>query len=399
MNILRAVGALALLLVPTDFADHPESLAPPPPIREPLRVLRGTIGRNATLARILESSLPPASVHLLVEAAKPAYNLARLSVGRPFGLALTKSGLLASFTYGIDELRTLRVTRRGEALHAEVVTRDYETRVDRVAGTISSSLFAAIGGAGEQDQLALDLAEVFAWDVDFNTEIQKGDSFQVAVEKLTADGSFLRYGRILAAEFTRGTRVLKAVRYEGAGSEGFYAPDGSPLRKAFLRSPLQFTRISSGFTRSRFHPILGHYTAHLGIDYAAPVGTPVRASADGVVVLAGWSGGYGKTVRLRHTNGFETLYGHLSRIDVRSGQRVSQGSLVGAVGSTGLSTGPHLDYRMIRNGAYVNPLTIQLPPAEPIPAQERAAFELRRDARLGLLAGTGSTFAALAVAP
>lgn len=393
------LGALALLLLPTDFAAHMEALAPPPPIREPLRILRGTIGRNATLARLLESSLPPAGVHLLVEAAKPAYNLARLSVGRPFGLAVTKSGILASFTYGIDELRTLRVTRRGDSLHAEVVTRAHETRVDRVGGTITSSLFAAIGEAGEQDQLALDLADVFAWDVDFNTEIQKGDSFRVAVEKLTADGTFLRYGRILAAEFTRGSRVLKAVRYEGAAGEGFYAPDGSPLRKAFLRSPLQFTRISSGFTRSRFHPILGHYTAHLGIDYAAPVGTPVRASADGVVLLAGWSGGYGKTVRLRHTNGFETLYGHLSRIDVRAGQRVSQGSLVGAVGTTGLSTGPHLDYRMIRNGTYVNPLTIQLPPAEPVPAVERASFESRRDERLALLDGPHTAPNALVAAP
>lgn len=392
------LGALVLLLLPTDFAAL-ESLAPPAPIREPLQVLRGTIGRNATLARLLESSLPPASVHLLVEAAKPAYNLARLSVGRPFGLAVTKNGLLASFTYGIDELRTLRVTRRGESLHAEVVTRNYETRVERVTGTISSSLFAAIGEAKEQDQLALDLADVFAWDVDFNTEIQKGDSFQVAVEKLTADGTFLRYGRILAAEFTRGNRVLKAVRYEGTAGEGFYAPDGSPLRKAFLRSPLQFTRISSGFTHSRFHPILGQYTAHLGIDYAAPVGTPVRASADGVVALAGWSGGYGKTVRLRHTNGFETLYGHLSRIDVRAGQRVTQGALVGAVGTTGLSTGPHLDYRMIRNGTYVNPLTIQLPPAEPVPSVERAAFEARRDERLALLAGPNTAPNAVAVAP
>jgi murein DD-endopeptidase MepM/ murein hydrolase activator NlpD len=309
-----------------------------------------------------------------VAAARPVHDLARISVGRPFGVALGPDGLVRAFTYGIDELRTLRVVRRGEDLHADVLTRTYETRTEVVSGTIVTSLFGAIEASGEEDQLALDLADVYAWDVDFNTEVQRGDVFRVVVEKLSLDGAFARYGRILAAELVRGDRVLRAFRHEGTGGGGYYDAEGRPLRKAFLRSPLRFTRISSRFSRSRLHPVLQVRRAHLGVDYAAPVGTPVSAAADGLVTTAGWLGGYGRTVRIRHANGYETLYGHLSRIDVRAGQRVAQGTRVGAVGSTGLSTGPHLDYRMSRDGRFVDPLRLEAPPAEPIPAGERAAF-------------------------
>ena len=187
-------------------------------------------------------------------------------------MALGPDGLMRAFTYGIDELRTLRVVRDGEGLRAEVLARQYETRVATVAGTIDSSLFGAIEDAGEDDQLALDLADIYAWDVDFNTEIQRGDSFRVAVEKLSLDGAFARYGRILAAEFVRGDRVLRAFRHEGAVGAGYYDAEGRPLRKAFLRSPLRFTRISSRFSRSRLHPVLHVRRAHLGVDFAAPVG-------------------------------------------------------------------------------------------------------------------------------
>lgn len=362
-----------------------EAAAAAAPERPPLTVLRGTIARNATLASLLGPTLAPAGVQRLVDAAGPVYDLARLSVGHPFGVALGPDGLVAAFTYGIDELRTLRVTRRGDDLEAEVLTRSYQTRTATLGGAVRSSLFAAVTEAGEQDQLALDIADIFAWDVDFHTEIQKGDSFRVAVEKLYLDGRFVRYGRILSAELVRGSRVLRAVRFEGSRGAGYYAPDATPLRRAFLRSPLQFSRISSRFSRARFHPILRQFTAHLGIDYAAPAGTPVLATGNGVVSLAGWTDGFGNTVRLRHANGFETLYGHLSRMDVRPGQRLSQGDTIGAVGSTGLSTGPHLDYRMALGGAFVNPLRVQLPPAEPIPDDERAAFGETRKLALALL--------------
>lgn len=385
-RLLAAALFLTLLLLPTHLPRWMDSLGARPAAAEPaLRAFRGTVTPRTTLARSLAGTLSPTAIHDLVQAARPAYDLARLSVGQPFAVLQDSEGLLRAFTYGIDELRTLRVTRRGDDLRAEVVSRHYDTEVATVEATITSSLFNAVGAAGEEDQLALDLADIFAWDVDFNTEIQKGDSFRVAVEKQSLDGRFSRYGQILSAEFVRGSRVLRAVRFESARGPGYYAPDGTPLRKAFLRSPLKFTMITSRFTAARFHPILNVTRPHYGVDYAAPVGTPVMASADGVVTLAGWQDGYGKTVKLRHANGFETLYGHLSRIAVGPGQRVRQGTAVGAVGMTGLATGPHLDYRMMRNGGFVDPLRIQSPPAEPIPDGERQEFDVVRAERMALL--------------
>jgi murein DD-endopeptidase MepM/ murein hydrolase activator NlpD len=386
MKRLTALAVLLLVLLPARLARWGDSGRGEGDDRD-LTVVRGTISRNDTLASALEGLLSPAGVYHLVEAARPIHDLARLTVGRPFGLALGPDGLLRAFTYGIDDLRLLRVVRRGDQLTADLVTRDYDTRTAVVSGRIESSLFVAVEEVGERDQLALDLADIFAWDVDFNTEIRRGDSFRVAVEKQSLGGELVRYGRILAAEFRRGDRVLRALRHEGPSGVGYYDPDGRPLRKAFLRSPLRFTRISSRFSLSRLHPILHVRRAHLGVDYAAPAGTPVSAAADGVVVFTGWQGGYGRTVRLRHANGFETLYGHLSRITVRRGQRVAQGDRVGAVGSSGLATGPHLDYRMRRDGRFVDPLRIQSPPAAPLDDAERAVFDARKGPLLALLEG------------
>jgi murein DD-endopeptidase MepM/ murein hydrolase activator NlpD len=389
MKSLTALAALLLVLLPTRLPRWLDTVPTPAAADAPLTVLRGTFGRNDTLASALDGVLSPAGVERLVEAARPVHDLARVAVGHSFGVALTAEGLLHAFTYGIDELRTLRVVARDDGMKAELVTREYAVRRAAVAGAITSSLFEAVADAGEADQLALDLADVFAWDVDFNTEIQRGDSFRVAVEKLTLDGGFRRYGRILAAELVRGDRVLRAFRHEGSGGAGYYDAEGRPLRKAFLRSPLRFTRISSRFNRSRLHPVLRVRRAHLGVDYAAPTGTPVSAAADGTVTTAGWLGGYGRTVRIRHANGYETLYGHLSRIDVRRGQRVSQGDRIGAVGATGLATGPHLDYRMTRDGRFVDPLRLESPPAEPIPDAERSEFEAVVREGIALLARAG----------
>ena len=397
---LRLLAALAVLLLPIRSPLHVSydaasivplpalALPPLPPARtvqSSLKVMSGTIARNATLEKVLGTSLDPTRIHYLVQTARPLYDLAQLSVGHPFHVTLGPDGVMAAFSYGIDELRTLHVRRNGDGLEAHLETKSYDTRVETVAGEISSSLFGAVEEAGESDQLAFDLAAIFEWDVDFNTELQPGDAFKVAVEKMYLDGRFARYGRILAARLDRGRRVLRAVRFDGPRRTEYYTPDGVPLRKTFLRSPLKFTRISSRFSHARLHPILNVVRPHLGVDFAAPTGTPVRAAADGVVVSAGSSGGYGKVVRLRHTRGLETLYGHLSRIDVRRGQRVEQGERIGAVGMTGLATGPHLDYRTIRSGAFVNPLTIQPPPAEPVPASARTAFEEVRDRELTLL--------------
>ena len=383
MRLVRASGAVALLLLPIDLPDRMARAFAPTP--SPNRTLHGQVSKNATLASILDNVIGRPRVHDLVETARPVYDLKRLAAGHPYGVSIRPDGQLAGFSYGIDDLKTLRVLRKDGQLRAEIVERHYDVKIDTAAGTVRSSLFGAIEDAGEQDQLALDLSEIFAWDVDFNTELQKGDSFKVSVEKLTLDGRFVRYGRILAAELKTGPRTLQALRYEAQSGPGYYAPSGAPLRKAFLRSPLKFTRISSGFTSARFHPILGRTTAHYGIDYAAPLGTPVNASADGVVTLAGFDQGLGNTVKLRHPNGFETQYGHLSKILARRGDRVTQGTALGLVGSTGLSTGPHLHYIMFRNGGYTNPLKVQLPPAEPIPDQEREDFERVRTVAMRLL--------------
>jgi murein DD-endopeptidase MepM/ murein hydrolase activator NlpD len=374
------VAVSLLLLLPqqlmTTDPPSPLNLKPAPVFAAPvsLTVLRGNVSRNATLEKAVGHVLTPRGVDDLVRVARPLYDLARLSVGNAFDLTVGGEGLLA-FTYVIDELRTLRVHRNGDGLEAQVLTKSYETRVEDAAGTITSSLYGAVEEAGEEPQLAVDLAQIFEWDVDFNTELQRGDSFRVVVEKMYLDDAFARYGPIHSAELVRGTRVLRAVRFDGSGKAEYYTPEGVPLRKTFLRSPLKFNRISSRFSKARFHPILKVFRPHLGVDFAAPSGTPVRAAADGVVLQAGWSGGYGKVVKLRHARGLQTLYGHLSRIAVRPGQRVEQGELIGNVGTTGLSTAPHLDYRTMRDGVFVNPLTIQPPPPEPLSAALRPAFE------------------------
>lgn len=377
--------AIVLALLPCHFASWMDAPPPLPVATSPLKVLEGQIAPNSTLETALRDALSRDAIHRLVATARPVYDLARLSVGRPFVLTLSPDGLLASFSYGIDDLRTLMVHRRGEELQAEVITRSYESRVETATGVINSSLFGAVAEAGEEDQLALDLAAIFEWDVDFNTELQRGDSFRVAVQKLYLDGRFSGYGGIIAAELVRGDRTLQALRFEGPHGMEYFHPDGRPVKKPFLRSPLRFSRISSGFTRARFHPILKRMRPHLGVDFAAPAGTPVRAAANGVVVAAGWEGGYGKVVRLRHPRGLDSLYGHLSRIAVKRGQRVVQGDLIGAVGSTGLSTGPHLDYRIVQRGVFVNPLKLTPPPPEPLPRAMMPAFASVRDQGLAML--------------
>jgi murein DD-endopeptidase MepM/ murein hydrolase activator NlpD len=376
--------AIVLLLLPCHFAQLSDAVPPSLPVPS-LNVLEGRITRNATLETVLRDTLSREAIHRLVESARPVYDLARLSVGRPFVVRTRPDGLLTSFSYAIDDLRTLKVRRQGEALQAQLETRSYESRVETAQGVITSSLFGAVAAAGEEDQLAVDLAAIFEWDVDFNTELQRGDSFRVAVQKLYLDGRFSGYGGIVAAELARGERTLRAVRFEGPQGLEYFHPDGLPVKKPFLRSPLKFSRISSRFTHARLHPILKTVRPHLGVDFAAPMGTPVRAAANGVVVAAGWSGGYGNLVRIRHARGLESLYGHLSRMSVKRGARVVQGDLIGAVGSTGLSTAPHLDYRITQHGAFVNPLKLTPPPPEPLPRDMMPAFTAVRDAGLVLL--------------
>jgi murein DD-endopeptidase MepM/ murein hydrolase activator NlpD len=253
---------------------------------------------------------------------------------------------------------------------------------------------AAIDAAGETIDLTLALADLFSGDIDFNTDLQPGDRFELLVEKQyreqsgieaneNEDEMFAGYGPILAAQFDNDGQRFRAVRFTPEGGEpGYFDERGTSMKRFFLKSPLKFNPIvTSGFSRSRLHPVLHQYRAHLGVDYRAPSGSPVVAVANGTVVAAGTSGGSGRMVHLRHANGFETLYLHLSSIAVKTGSHVRQGDLIGRVGATGLATGPHLDYRLKKNGVFVNPVTAHqaMPPADPIPEGQMPAFAAARD--------------------
>jgi murein DD-endopeptidase MepM/ murein hydrolase activator NlpD len=266
---------------------------------------------------------------------------------------------------------------------AEVVT--VEGTIDREANSLS----AALDRAGERIDLALGLADVFSGEIDFNSGLQPGDRFKLVVERQTRDGKLAGYGPILAAEFMNDGHQLRAVRFtpEG-GSPGYYDDQGRSLKRFFLKSPLKFEpRVTSRFNSSRKHPILGYARAHNGVDYSAGTGAPVVSVAPGVVTLAGWTSGGGRTVKVRHPNGYETEYLHLSALTVRAGSRVGQGDLVGRVGQTGLATGPHLHYGLKKNGRYVNPILEHrnMPPGEPVPAMLIDAFSADRDRYFGLL--------------
>ena len=253
-----------------------------------------------------------------------------------------------------------------------------DVRVAAVHGEVKSSLFEAVDDVGESPQLVMALVNIFEWDFDFTADTRTGDRFRLLVEKRYAGDRFVNYGRILVAQYVSNGRVISGVGFEarGEGRYAFYDPDGRSLKKSFLKSPLEFSRITSRFTWARPHPILGGVRPHLAIDYGAPTGTPVRAVADGRVRAAGWDGGNGISVTLKHRSGYETMYNHLSRLGagIRPGSRVTQRQVIGYVGATGLATGPHLDYRVAKNGHFVNPLGEKFIPGEPIAAAERGAF-------------------------
>ena len=292
----------------------------------------------------------------------------------------------------IDGRSVLRITP-SEAAHGEFVAAvvPYDVRVARVevSGNIDEdtpSLFAAMSSAGEQPDLSVALADIFSGEVDFNTDLQPGDSFRLITEKAVRDGRLVGYGPVAAAELLNEGRHLVAFRFQPSGAPpGYYDAAGRSLKRFFLRSPLKFDpQISSGFSRSRLHPILNIPRAHLGVDYLAPIGAPVVAVADGAVTFAGWTGGGGRTVRIRHSSGYKSGYLHLSAFGpgIRAGLHVSQGQVIGRVGMTGLATGPHLHYELRKGGASVNPMSEhkKLPPGEPIPASEMDAFKAARDA-------------------
>ncbi len=286
-------------------------------------------------------------------------------------------GEIKELTRQVSETQTLKVVRADTGFAARLIDVPVETRLRTAQATIDTSLFQAATAANLSDTEALKLADIFAWDIDFVLDIREGDRFTLVYEQVYKDGRYLHDGEILAAEFVNEGRVYRALRYESeTGRAGYYTPDGLPMRKAFLRAPVEFTRVSSGFNPHRLHPILNRIRGHMGTDYAAPTGTPVHAAADGRVSFEGSRGGYGNAIILAHNNNVSTLYGHLSRFakTLHWGSRVEQGQVIGFVGMTGLATGPHLHYEYLSNGVHRNPQTLRLPGGEPLPAESLRKF-------------------------
>ncbi len=317
----------------------------------------------------------------------------QLRTGYTVTAQVDAEGVLLGLSYLSGRDNLVRVERDGERFLAAEESAPLETHVAMKAGVIRSSLFAASDTAGIPDSVAIQLADVFGGDIDFHRDLRKGDRFSVVYEQHYVGGRPVHTGRVLAAEFLNQGKRLRAVYFDSdSGKGGYYAPDGKSLRKAFLRSPLEFSRVSSGFGMRR-HPFMKDWRAHQGVDYAAPSGTRVRSVGDGVVEFAGNKGGYGKVVILRHQGQYSTVYAHLSRFasGLHRGTRVLQGEAIGYVGSTGWATGPHLHYEFRIGGVARNPLAITLPAALPVPKQEMAAFREQAeplDAQLELLADT-----------
>lgn len=381
-----------------------------------VRTLVARVTQGMTLSSLLRThDVAEHDIVALVARVAAVFDVTSLRVDRPYRIVQALSGPLRRFEYDIDSDRRLRVVR-GESDQFEVAVDPIQKRTEQVVveGSIdrdASSLFAAMARAGEQMALTIALADVLGSEVDFNTELQPGDRFRVLVEKrfpiedaterpvgtsglvgaVDDEGTPIDYGTIDGVELVNAGRTIRAVRFTpSGGTPDYFDEQGRSLRRFFLKSPLKFDPIiTSRFSSHRRHPVLGFTRAHLGVDYRAATGAPVVAVADGVVVSAGRNRGAGRLIHLRHANGLETQYLHLSAQKVRAGQRVRQGDVIGLVGATGLVTGPHLDYRVRKNGAFVNPVDIHaaMPPGDPVPAEDRSTFEAARN----------RTFAALAI--
>jgi murein DD-endopeptidase MepM/ murein hydrolase activator NlpD len=399
--------AIAALIVAGGFlytrglavGGRPESSVPTQ--RAETRAVEGTVHRGDTMEGLFHKhKLRTEDLFGMRRAAMDVHALKHLSEGRPYRITLDPDNNVLSLAYQVNDMELLRVVRSGEGFDAEKVPVDYERRVGYLGGVIRTSLYAALPEDDRSTQLAMELSDIFSWDVDFNTDLRKGDTFRVVVEELWLKGGFRRYGDILAAELVIDGETFRAYRFAGGGSGDYYDDSGKSLRRAFLKAPLSYRRITSGFTRRRLHPILKTVRPHLGVDYAAPTGTPVSSTGDGTVAFAGYKGPNGKLVIVRHGNGYATSYGHLSRFGkgIRAGTRVRQGDVVGFVGATGRATGPHLDYRMKRDGVFLNPLKAAPPRGGSIPSARMDDFRAMRDRLQGVLGGIDTGLGAYAAA-
>lgn len=407
IGLLSVLGVVAFGIAPETSVDLPvqkvEQMLSSPQIalleeneatywREE-RIQRGdTLG--SVLAR-LQVSDSAASHYLRTEQETRA--LYQLRPGKAIRVKTDEQGGLLSLRYLTQQGESLQVERRDGKLNTTVEPAVWDTRIAMRSGEIKTSLFGAADEVGMPDPITLQLAEIFSGDIDFYHDLRRGDRFAVVYEVLYLEGERVKTGRILAAEFINKGTPYRAVYYQdGQGLGGYYAPDGKSMRKAFLRSPMEFSRITSGFSLARLHPIWKTWRAHRGVDYAAPIGTPVRATGDGKVELLGRQGGYGNLIVLKHHGAYSTAYAHLSRFasGLKKGSVVKQGELIGYVGMTGWATGPHLHYEFRINGEQRDPLRVALPQAVPIAPQEKMRFAAHADQLLARLELTRGLFIA-----
>jgi murein DD-endopeptidase MepM/ murein hydrolase activator NlpD len=365
------------------FFGLPSAPPPPPPSpppasqAAPLYTIEGDVKERGTLFQSLSGKgIPLRWIDLIISKLKPYVDFKKIK-GGTYRFITDVKGELVKFIYEASPTEIYEIEKDSEGYVAQKKRVLLESHPVKVVGEIHSSLFEAMEAAGEQDLLTVAFAEILAWEVDFYKDAREGDRFKVVVEKVYKGDRFIQYGAIHAVEYQRGDRIIRGIRYK----DGYYDEKGISLRKAFLKVPLRFNRISSKFSWARKHPILGGTRPHLGVDYAAPPGTPIWAVADGAVTSCGWNSGFGNQVILRHMNGYMTYYGHLSGFGsgIRKGARVRQKQIIGYVGSTGLSTGPHLDYRLAKDGKFRNPLKELFPAGLPIEAGEMEAFHQTRD--------------------
>jgi murein DD-endopeptidase MepM/ murein hydrolase activator NlpD len=387
--VLAGISLFAALLYLGNSPDP--NLSRPSAKAEPTHLLRiaGIVEKGQSLYEIFKRhGFDPRELFHVKEALAGVHSAREFRSGQPYEIHVDPEKRLHSFVYWVNDDSLVRVTRAGEGYQAEKLNLEYEKKILCLEGAIEDNLIASMGGGQQNLLLALNLSDIFAWDIDFTTALRKGDTFRILVEGLYRDGEFKKYGSILAAEFVNDGALSRAYRFEVDGRADYYDAEGRSLRKAFLKAPLSFRRISSGFSKSRLHPVLKIRRAHNGTDYVAPKGTPISAIGNGQVQAAGHQGGYGNLVVIRHPNGYKTFYGHLSGFarGVRKGASVTQGQLIGYVGSTGISTGPHLHFEMRVNDRPVNPRKVEIPAGQPVPEAFIASYRAARDGLAGQLA-------------
>lgn len=378
VGVLGAAGVLGWATVPLDPAPPLSIAAPARSAPAPAAATETLLRRRETLeTALVRSGLPRADAAGVIGRLRGSVDMRRLTPGERLLVTRDANESVTAITYWRSPIERYELAREEGAWRLQAVRVPVETRIVAVSGRLEDSLFASMDRLGEGPALTGAFVGLFEWDFDFAADALPGDRFRLLVEKRHGGGEFLGYGDILVAQYrSAGRAPLTSVRFtDGEGRAAYYDAAGRSVRKMFLRAPLDFTRITSGFSHARLHPILGGTRPHLAIDYGAPTGTPVRAVADGAVVAAGWSGGNGISVTIRHARGYETMYNHLSAASVRPGERVRQRAIIGRVGATGLATGPHLDYRVKKNGQFVNPLGEKFIPGDPVSARRKPAFD------------------------